>query len=74
MVEWLSSRIVQRGVQGSITGLTILISEINVDGFVLVGTCTNFRGLSKNYTFMGFKIHGYSIFLHHLYRKSFLCY
>ena len=39
-----------------------------VDGFIFLGT--NFRGLSKNYTFVGFKIHGNSIFLYNSYRKS----
>ena len=31
-----------------------------VDGFIFVGT--NFRGLKKNQTFVGFKIRGQSIF------------
>ena len=39
-----------------------------VDGFIFVGT--NFRGLNKNYTFVGFKIRGHGIFLHSSYRKS----
>ena len=38
-----------------------------VDGFIFVGT--NFRGLSKHYTFMGLKIRRQSIFLHNLYRN-----
>ena len=33
-----------------------------VDGFIFVGT--NFRGLIKNYTFVGFKFRGHSIFFH----------
>ena len=33
---------------------------ITVDGFIFVGT--NFRGLNKNDTFMGFKSRGHSIF------------
>ena len=32
-----------------------------MDGFIFVGT--NFRGLKKNQTFVGFKIRGNSIFL-----------
>ena len=39
----------------------------SVDGFIFVGTY--FLGLNKNYTFMGFKIRGHSIFLHNSYRK-----
>ena len=38
-----------------------------VDGFIFVGT--NFRGLNKNDTFVGFEIRGFSIFLHNSYRK-----
>ena len=38
-----------------------------VDGFILVGI--NFRGLNKNYPFMGFRIRGHSIFFNYLYRK-----
>ena len=38
-----------------------------VDGFIFVGT--NFRGLNKNDTFVGFKIRGHSIFVHNSYRK-----
>ena len=36
------------------------LSLNTVDGFIFVGT--NFRGLKKNDAFVGFKIHGYSIF------------
>ena len=32
----------------------------NVDGFIFVGTI--FHGLSKHYTFVGFKIRGHSFF------------
>ena len=39
-----------------------------MDGFIFVGT--NFRGLNKNDTFVGFRIRGNSIFFHKLYRKS----
>ena len=39
-----------------------------VDGFIFVGT--NFRGLKKNQTFVGFKIRGHCIFLYNSYRKS----
>ena len=39
-----------------------------VECFIFVGT--NFRGLSKNYTFVGFKILGHSIFSQNSYRKS----
>ena len=38
-----------------------------VDGFIVVGT--NFYGLNKNHTFVGFKTRGHSIFLHSSYRK-----
>ena len=38
-----------------------------VDGFIFMGT--NFRGLNKNYAFLGFIIHGNSIFLHNSYRN-----
>ena len=38
-----------------------------MDGFIFVST--NFRGLNKNDTFVGFKIRGYSIFFHNSYRK-----
>ena len=38
-----------------------------MDGFIFVGT--NFCGLNENDTLLGFKIRGYSIFLHNLYRK-----
>ena len=38
-----------------------------VDGFIFVGT--NFHGLNKNHTFVGFKICGHSIFLQNSYRK-----
>ena len=31
---------------------------------------TDFRGLNKNDTFVGFKIRGYSIFFHNLYRQE----
>ena len=44
-----------------------LFEGSTVDGFILVGT--NFRGLNINYTFVGFKIRGHSIFLHNSYRK-----
>ena len=40
-----------------------------VDGFIFVGI--NFRGWSKNHTFVGFKIRGHSILLHYSYRKCF---
>ena len=50
------------------------ICETNtVDCFIFVST--NFCGLNKNHTFMGFKIRGHSVFLHYIdysYRKS-LC-
>ena len=39
-----------------------------VDGFNFLGT--NFRVVNKNDQFVGFRIPGYSIFLHNLYRKS----
>ena len=35
--------------------------------FILVGT--NYRGFNKKDTFVGFKIHGQSIFFHNSYRK-----
>ena len=35
--------------------------------FIFLGT--NFRGLNKNDTFVGFKIHSKSIFLYNSYRK-----
>ena len=38
-----------------------------VDGFIFMGT--NFHGLNENDTFVGFKIHGHSIFFHDSYRK-----
>ena len=38
-----------------------------VDGFIFVGT--DFHGLKKNQTFVGFKILGHSIFLSNSYRK-----
>ena len=38
-----------------------------VDGFIFVGT--NFRGLNKKDTFVGFKIHGHCIYFHNAYRK-----
>ena len=38
-----------------------------VDGFIFVGT--NFYGLNKNHTFLGFKIRVHSIFLHNSKRK-----
>ena len=38
-----------------------------VDGFIFVGT--NFRGLNKNDTFVGFKIRGHSVFFHNSYKK-----
>ena len=44
------------------------IKKGTVDGFIFVGT--NFRGLKKNQTFVGFKIRGHSIFLNSSYRKS----
>ena len=44
------------------------LNSVNtVDVFVFWGT--NFYGLGKNYTFVGLKIRGHSIFLHNLYRK-----
>ena len=41
-----------------------------MDGFIFVGT--NFRGLNKNHTFVGFKICCHSIFLHNSHRKPFI--
>ena len=38
-----------------------------VDGFIFVGT--NFHGLNKNDTFVGFEIRGHSIFVHNSYQK-----
>ena len=38
-----------------------------LDGFIFMGT--NFRGLNKNDTFMGFKIRGHSVFFHNSYKK-----
>ena len=48
---------------------TTNISNIKhtVDGFIFVGT--NFRGLNKNDTFVGFKIRGHSIFFRNSYGK-----
>ena len=40
---------------------------LHADGFIFVGT--NFRGLNKIDNFVGFKICGFSIFIHNLYRK-----
>ena len=40
---------------------------LHVDGFIFVGT--NFCGLNKIDNFVGFKIRGFSIFIHNLYRK-----
>ena len=42
---------------------------LTVDGFIFMGT--NSSGLSKSYTFVGFKIHDHSSFFHNSYRKSF---
>ena len=39
--------------------------EVNVLWIALIFMGTDFRGLSKNYTFVGFKIRGLSIFLHY---------
>ena len=39
-----------------------------VDASIFMGT--NFCGLIKNHTFMGFKVRGHSIFLHNSYWKS----
>ena len=44
------------------------ILYVTVDGFIFVGT--NFRGLNKIDTFVGFKIRGHNIFIHNPYRKS----
>ena len=44
------------------------IQSTTVDGFIFMGT--NFRGLYENDTFVGFRIRGYSIFLHNSFRKS----
>ena len=41
--------------------------KITVNGFIFVGT--NFRGFNKNHLFVGFKICGQTIFVHHKYRK-----
>ena len=37
-----------------------MFKALTVDGIIFVGT--NFRGLKKNDTFVGFKISGHSIF------------
>ena len=42
-----------------------------VDGIIIVGA--NFRALNKNDSFVGFKIHGQSIFFHNSYRKLPFC-
>ena len=42
-------------------------SAITVDGFILVGT--DFRGLNKNNTFVGFKIRCQSILFNNSYRN-----
>ena len=42
-------------------------ANVLVDGFIFVGT--NFRGLNKTYTFVGFKIRGHSIFFYNSYKK-----
>ena len=46
------------------TGITL---SATVDGFIFMDT--NFRGLNKNDTFVGFKIRGNCIFFHNSYRK-----
>ena len=43
------------------------LESVTVDGFIFVGT--NFRGLNKNDTFVGFKIRGHSVFFHNSYRN-----
>ena len=47
--------------------LSFYTSYYTMDGFIFVGT--DFCGLSKYDTFIGFKIRGHSIFLHNSYRK-----
>ena len=42
--------------------LTVTSDLHTVDGFIFVGT--NFRGMNKNDTFVGFKIRGQSVFFH----------
>ena len=49
-------------IRGTSSGLSLWFHT--VDGFIFVGT--NFRGLNKIDTFVGFKIGGHSIFLHNL--------
>ena len=53
--------------QKSIVSPFIMKNLCTVDGFIFVGT--NFRGLNKNDTFVGFRIRGHSIFSHNSYRK-----
>ena len=38
-----------------------------MDGFIFLGT--NFHRLNKNDIFVGFKIHGHSIFFHNSYKN-----
>ena len=45
----------------------LIIADRPVGGFIFVGT--NFRGLNKTDTFVGFKICGHSIFFKNSYRK-----
>ena len=39
-----------------------------MDAFIFMGT--NFRGMNKNHTFVGFKIRGHSIFLNNSYKNN----